>query len=108
MKPTKFNFTDEEFLAIINQICEKETAMNVEFTPLTSMDDSIDADRLDSLGMIIFYTWLAELFNIPDESVTVFLEREEFTVSALKHFVTVEGTRTYSYAEAEEFTKRCF
>lgn len=108
MEPLEFSFTDEEFLSIINQICEKETPMGMPFVPLESMNDSINADRLDSLGMIIFFVWLAEMFEIDDESITEFTEQEVFTVAALKEFVRDNATQTYSYATYKELTDKCF
>lgn len=107
MEDIKFTFTDEEFLSVINQVCKKEIPVDKTFVPMTSMDEVLNVDRLDSLGMILLFVWLSELFEIPDDAVTVFVEKEVFTVQALKDFVMGNCTQTYSYADAEEFTREC-
>lgn len=102
-----FEFTDEEFLQIINTICKKESPLVDTFIPITDMEESLVVDRLDSLGVIIFFVWLSELFGISDDDINAFTGEGVFTIRALKEFVTDKHTRTYSYAQAEEFTKRC-
>ena len=99
----QFSFTDEEFIAVVNVILKRETASNVEFKPVTSIEDTINADMLDSLDMLIFFVWLADIFEIADDKIGVFVTTGEFTILALKEFVMANQTQTYSYKEALEF-----
>ena len=102
-----FSFSDEEFLEIINLICKQETPMGTEYVPIVSMDDSIDLGRLDSLGMIIFFVWLGELFEIDEDAVIKFTDKEVFNVQTIKTFVMSNCTQSFTYAEAAEYSKRC-
>ncbi len=104
---TEFNFGDDEFLMIVNAIMGRETPLNVEFVPFTSMDENFAADRLDSLGMILFFVWLAELFEIDDDQVTIFVEAEDFTIRALKTFVLAKCQKSFTMEEAQELAKAC-
>jgi hypothetical protein len=61
----EFSFSDEEFLKVVNMICAEDHPLGSEFVPITSIQESLDVDRLDSLGIMIFFTWLSELFGIP-------------------------------------------
>ncbi len=103
-----FNFSDEEFLSVVNMICKKETPGIAEYVPITSMDTDIHLDRLDSLGMIIFFVWLGEMFEIPEETLNAFVTTEVFTITALKEFVRVNHTQTSSYDEMKELAVKCF
>jgi|TARA_R110002167_G_scaffold52790_5_gene152036 hypothetical protein len=102
-----FNFSDKEFLEIINLICKQETPMGTKYVPIVSMQDSIDLNRLDSLGMIIFFVWLGELFEINEDAITLFSEKEIFTIQAIKDFVKDNCTQMHTYVEAAEYAKRC-
>ena len=100
MSTQQFNFTDEEFIAVLNVIIKKETMGNVPFIPISSMEDTIDANNLDSLGIIVFFVWLSEIFGICDAKITAFTDTGKFTVQALKEFVVANQTQTYTYQEA--------
>lgn len=108
MSTLEFNFTDEEFIKIVNQICTKESYLGREFVPFTSIEEVIDINVLDSLGMIIFFVWLADLFEISDTEIAKFAEAGSFTIAQLKAFVLANHTKTYTYAEAQELYKKCF
>ncbi len=107
MAEDTFDFTDEEFLAVVNQICQKESTYKNTYVPIKAMDESLIIDRLDSLGIIIFFVWLTELFGIPEEPIDAFVDAENFTIAALKKLVMEHCTHTYSYADTLEFSKRC-
>jgi len=107
MKLNKFSFTDEEFITIVNQISAKEIPMGQQSAPITTMDESIAIERLDSLGIIIFFVWIVELFGIAEDDLTKFMEAEDFTVRAIKVFVMQKATRAYDYATAKEYCERC-
>ena len=102
-----FNFTDEEFLQVVNMICEEDHPLGEEFIPITSMDESLAVDRLDSLGIMIFFIWLSELFGISDKLNEDFTNDEVFTVTAIKEFVTKNATRTYDYVDGERLSPKC-
>lgn len=102
-----FNFTDEEFLQVVNMICEKDHPLGQEFTPIISMDESLAVDRLDSLGIMIFFTWLSELFGISDKLIEDFTNEAVFTITAIKEFVTNNATRTYDYVDGERLNPTC-
>ena len=101
----KFSFTDEEFLEILNNICRKEITSETEYLPLTSMQDEVAADRLDSLGVIMFFVWISELFGIPEEDVNNFITQEVFTVQELKDFTDEKHTQIRSYEAYLEYVE---
>ena len=104
---TKFTFEDEEFLLMVNAIMARETPLNQEYVPIVSMDENFALDRLDSLGMILFFVWLAELFQLDDDEINIFVAAEDYTVTALKVFVLEQGGKSYTMEEAQELAKRC-
>lgn len=53
MASHNFNFTDEEFLRVINSLCRIDLDAD-EYTPLTSINDKLNMDELDSLSMTVF------------------------------------------------------
>ena len=60
------------------------------------------------MGMMLFFIWVSELFGIPESKIEEFVAGKVFTVRAVKDFVNIEATRTYTHAEAKEFAKRMF
>jgi hypothetical protein len=103
----KFNFTDEEFISVINLICKLDAPMGEEYIPLKSMDERIDMGRLDSLSMIVFFVWISHLFGIPESKLQDFIKKGNLTIQSIKEFVMAEFTQTCSMAEVEEYAKRC-
>jgi len=103
----KFSFTDQEFLSVINMIVKLDAPLGEEYIPLKSMDERIDMGRLDSLSMIVFFVWLCHMFGIPESKLQDFVKKENLTIQSIKEFVTAEATKTYTYADAEEYSKRC-
>lgn len=100
----QFAFTDDEFLKLINAISEREVMAGVGFSPLTSMDDVVTRQNLDSLGVMLFSVWLAEMFEIKDDDLlTEFMKDPNFTVRDLREFVKTHQTKTFTYVEALEF-----
>lgn len=104
---TQFAFTDAEFLELVNKICQRETSLGTEYQPIVTMDEVLNMGRLDSLGMIIFFTWMTDLFGIPEENCDTFVAREVITVQDLKDFVSANCTQTYSYETAAEYMNAC-
>ena len=104
---TEFTFGDEEFLMIVNAIMARETPLNQEYVPIVSMDENFALDRLDSLGMILFFVWLAELFQIDDDEINIFVAAEDYTVTALKIFVLERCAKSFTMEEAKELAKQC-
>ena len=107
MSSTEFNFTDEEFLTVINLMCKMDMPAGKEFIPVAHMEELLNAERLDSLGIVVFFIWISELFGIPEADVAEFAQIEELTPRAIKDFVIANCTQTYAYADAEEFAKKC-
>ena len=105
--PAEFSFTDQEFIDVVNRICSRETPLGQTFNSFTSIDESLLTEQLDSMGIVIFFVWLSELFGIPEDEVKSFMEADDFTLAQLKAFVAEHATRSYTYAEAEEFEARC-
>ena len=105
MGANKFNFTDEEFLNVINLLCKLDLDEE-EYTPLTSMDAHLNMEQLDSLSMTVFFIWIVHLFGIPEAIMREFVSKGVFTIKAIKEFVILEATQTYSYAEAQKYTKK--
>lgn len=103
----KFNFTDEEFISVINLICKLDAPLGEEYIPLKSMDERIDMGRLDSLSMIVFFVWISHLFGIPESKLQDFIKKGNLTIQSIKEFVMAEFTQTCSMAEVEEYAKRC-
>lgn len=95
-----FNFTDAEFLKVINSLCRIDLDED-EYTPLNSINDKLNLDELDSLSITVFFIWIVHLFGIPEQIMKNFVNKRDFTVRAIKEFVTVEATKTYSYAEVD-------
>jgi hypothetical protein len=94
-----FDFTDEEFLKVINLLCKIDLDAD-EYTPLNSINDKLNLDELDSLGMTVFFIWIVHLFGVPEATMREFISKRDFTIKKIKEFVTSEATKTYSYADA--------
>jgi|TARA_R110000823_G_scaffold83280_2_gene188024 hypothetical protein len=105
----EFNFTDDEFLDIVNKICKHEglAGQKGEYNNITSMDESINVDRMDSLDTIVFFVWLEAVFEINEDVVTAFTAEASFTARTLKEFVAVNCTQTFIYAEALKAIEEC-
>ena len=95
-----FNFTDAEFIKVINSLCRIDLDED-EYTPLNSINDKLNLDELDSLSMTVFFIWIVHLFGIPEKIMRDFVSKRDFTIRAIKKFVTLEATKTYSYAEVD-------
>jgi hypothetical protein len=94
-----FDFTDEEFLKVINSLCKIDLDTD-EYTPLNSINDELNLDELDSLSMTVFFIWIVHLFGVPENIMREFISKRDFTIKKIKEFVTNEATKTYSYADA--------
>ena len=108
MESDKFNFTDEEFIAVLNLVCEMDMGPGDKYTPIINIDEDLHIERYDSMGIMLFFIWVSELFGISESKIEKFMTQGVFTVCAVKDFVNAEATRTYTYAEAKEFAKRMF
>jgi len=104
---TEFNFTDEEFLYVINLILKQDTPLGEEYVPLESMEDRLDTGRLDSLGMIVFFVWISHLFGISEDVFQVFIRQGNISIQAIKEFVKIEATKNCDINDVKEYAKRC-
>lgn len=107
-KTESFDFTDEQFICIINHLFKLDAPIEEEFVPIKSMDEKITIEKLDSLSSVVFFIWISELFGIPEDKVNDFMLSGKNTGRELKDFVMKEATHTYTYKEAVEYSKRCF
>ena len=89
--------TDTEFLHIINLIYAKDKSAADKPNPILSMDEELDTDKLDSLGMVIFFFILTEVFEIPEDSAERFISINAYTIRAIKDFVIKESAVDMSY-----------
>lgn len=108
MSEDKFEFTDQEFLDVLNMIIELDNPHGEEFVKLENMDQVIGDDQLDSLGTIVFFIWIAHLFKIPEDKIQNFVKEKVYTGRAIKDFVMTNCTGSYTYAQAVEYTKKCY
>ena len=107
-KTPSFDFTDEQFLCIINHLFKLDAPMGEEFIPIESMDEKITIEKLDSLSAVVFFIWISELFGIPEDTVNDYMTSGKNTGRDLKDFVMKHATHTYTYKEAVEYSRRCF
>ena len=108
MDTDTFKFTDNEFLDIINRILKSDTPIGDKFIPITDMNDSFNVRDLDSLSTMMFFIWVCEFFGIEEKTFQKLYDQPNFSIQTLKNFVTKEATRTFSYAQAKEYSKHCF
>ena len=101
MTVNSFNFTDQEFLRVINALCQIDLDAD-EFTPLTSMNDKLNLDELDSLSMTVFFIWIVHLFGISEPIMREFVGKQDFTINNIKKFIIKNSTKTYSYNEIND------
>jgi hypothetical protein len=107
-KTTSFDFTDEQFLIIINHLFKLDADMGEEFVPIKTMDEKITIEKLDSLSAVVFFIWISELFGIPEDTVSDYMNSGKNTGTDLKDFVMKNATQTYKFEDALEYSKRCF
>lgn len=100
--------TDEEFIDILNLIIKKET-IQTDIPLIKNINDNlIELSILDSLGIVLLFVWVIEIFGIPDEIYLNFLkERETFTAKDIKEFVIANQTQIYTYAEFKKEFAKC-
>ena len=101
MAQSTFNFTDQEFLKVINSLCRIDLEVD-EYTPLESINDKLNMDELDSLSMTVFFVWIVHLFGIPESILQEFISKRDFTIKNIKQFVLKESTKTYSYKDIND------
>lgn len=107
-KTESFDFTDEQFLIIINHLFKLDAPMGEEYIPIETMDEKITVERLDSLSSVVFFIWISQLFGIHEDKVNDFMTSGKNTGNDLKAFVMKEATQTYTFKEAIAYSQRCF
>lgn len=103
----EFEFTDEEFLDLLNIVIGVDKAPGETFVKLESMDQTIGEDQLDSLGAVVFFAWMDQIFQIPIDDIQKFSKQKEYTGRAVKEFIKSNCTRSFSHKQALEFIKEC-
>ncbi len=99
----KINFTDEQYIELINILCKLDLEEE-EYTPITSMNDSLNLDILDSLSLTVFFIWLVHLFEIPESDIQEFVKNRDFTIKAIKELILTKATKISSYETIKEDT----
>ena len=109
MNETKFLFSDEEFLGIVNIILKVDTDWeDEEYKPITSMDDNFNIQGLDSLSVMMFFIWVSDFFGISEEKFQELSDQKNFTIRTLKDFISKEATKTFTYDDALAYSKKSF
>jgi len=108
MKEMKFTFSDAEFLGIINTILKVDSDEDVEYKPITSMDDSFNIQGLDSLSTMMFFIWISDFFGISEKKFQELADQKNFTIRTLKDFVSKEATKTFTHNDAMAYYRKSF
>ena len=61
--------------------------------------------KLRFTSVLVFFTWIVDLFGISESTMDNFTEDQNFTVRAVKEFITREATQTYCYADIQKHIK---
>tara|TARA_R110000803_G_scaffold32072_1_gene71016 strand:- start:345 stop:761 length:417 start_codon:yes stop_codon:yes gene_type:complete len=108
MNETKFTFSDEEFLGIVNIILAVDCDEDEEYVPITSMDDSFNIRGLDSLSTMMFFIWISDFFGITETQFQELADQPGFTIRTLKDFISREATKTFTYDDAIAYGRESF
>ncbi|MEA2037027.1 MAG: hypothetical protein U9O94_05935 [Nanoarchaeota archaeon] len=102
---TQFMITDTEFMQILNKIIQEETTTDTDdFTGVTSMQDNlVKLGLLDSLGIMVLFVWLGDMFGIAEDTCENYMVSGEYTVQSIKEFVITNQNKTYTIKDVEEF-----
>ncbi len=93
--------TDDEFIAVINKLSEYESTSD-NFTPITSLDQSILDTNLDSLGIMMLFMWLDVTFGVSEEDGKKFLEETEIMDGhSIVTFIKKYQTKCYTKEELD-------
>tara|TARA_R110002167_G_scaffold356654_1_gene571738 strand:- start:43 stop:366 length:324 start_codon:yes stop_codon:yes gene_type:complete len=104
---TKFTFTDEEFIFVINLILKLDAPLGEEYIPIQSLEDRVDMGRLDSLGMIVLFVWLSHLFGISEDQFQTCIRQGNLTIQRIKEFVIANCTKNCTLDDVKEYAERC-
>ena len=94
--------SNEDFLEAINFIGGQEKKTHGEFTPMTSLDQTLASTGLDSLGVMMFFILLDEFFGIPEEKIEESIPKEEPTGNSVFAFVLEHQTKGFTIEELRE------
>jgi hypothetical protein len=93
--------TDVEFIEVINKLSEYESTSD-NFTPITSLDQSIIETQLDSLGIMMLFMWLDTTFGVSEEDGKKFLlENEVMDGHSIVAFIKKYQTKCYTKEELD-------
>ena len=101
----QYNMTDKEFLDILNVIVKKESVSKGTINSLE--DDLATLGILDSLGMVLLFVWITELFDIEEEVYKEFIKEKKFTGYEIRDFVKDNQKRIFTYEEFKEVYSKC-
>lgn len=98
--------TDEEFVRIINSVCENEVGGFGGFTPIATLEDNVVEAGLDSLGVMMVYVWITEGFGISDEDAENAVKAEVITGHDIVNFIKKYQTKGYTLEEVRATFQR--
>ena len=94
--------TDDEFIEVINKLSEYESTEG-NFTPISSLNQSILDTNLDSLGIMMLFMWLDVTFGVSEEDGKKFLEETEaITGQSIVEFIKKYQTKCYTKEELDK------
>ena len=102
----QFQLTEDEFLHIVNKVVSKEIAAGDPQTEITNMDQSIHEAGMDSLGTIMFFVCLEEVFQISAETMDAFTNAEKFDIRTMYEYISKNSTAGFTYPGVLETIKR--
>ena len=98
--------TDNDFLQIINWVCAQEKHSHVNFTDMKDLSENLTDTGLDSLGVMMFYVLLDEVFGIPEEAIEDGSTNNLKTGSDVFNFIKENQTRGFTMEEVTNIFKQ--
>ena len=98
--------TDEEFLEVINMVCAQEKHSHVNFTDMTDLSQELSSTGLDSLGVMMFFVLLDEVFGIPEDAIEEDATAKATTGHEIFEFIKENQTKGFTLDEVKEIAKQ--
>lgn len=98
--------TDEDFLEVVNMVCAQEKHSQENFTNMTDLSQELSETGLDSLGVMMFFVLLDEVFGIPEEDIEEDATADLVTGHEIFAFVKENQTKGFTLDEVKEIAKK--
>lgn len=98
--------TDAEFIEVINMVCAQEQYSHTNFTNMTDLSQKLSETGLDSLGVMMFFVLLDEVFGIPEEAVEDDSTSALVTGHQIFEFIKENQTKGFTLDEVKEISKK--